>query len=179
MSRTLLIVDDEPVVTKSLAGLLAKEGYHIFSAHSAEDALAILEKEPAIEVVIADHHLPKTSGTQLFSDIKTLYPKIVRIMLSGYVDPPTILAAINDGEIFKFLTKPWNDTDVRQHVKNAFEQYDLATSFGQQAAIIEYRNMHDPITGLANRVWFTDHLIEALRETKQKNKKGAMTRPFL
>lgn len=120
--RSLLLVDDEENILASLKRLLRHDGYHILTAACAEDALTVLEAQP-VGVVISDQRMPSMSGVELLSLVKRRWPDTVRMMLSGYTELNAVTASINKGEIYKFLTKPWDDGDLREVVRAAFEQY--------------------------------------------------------
>ncbi len=120
----ILFVDDEPNVLKSMRRIFHQENYAIHLADSGEQALAIMDQEN-IQVVISDHRMPGMSGTDLLREIKKRYPSTIRIMLTGYADVDAVLGAVNDGAVYKFITKPWNDDDLRLTVSLALEQYDL------------------------------------------------------
>jgi diguanylate cyclase (GGDEF)-like protein/PAS domain S-box-containing protein len=120
-SRTLLLVDDEPNVLKALWRLFRREGYQILTAGSGREALDMLATQ-AVRVIVSDQRMPEMSGTELLSRVKDLYPDTVRIVLSGFSELETVTAAINRGAIFKYLSKPWDDDDLREEVRLAFRQ---------------------------------------------------------
>jgi diguanylate cyclase (GGDEF)-like protein/PAS domain S-box-containing protein len=124
MVNSLLLVDDEPNVSKSLSRLLRRDQYEIYTANSAEEALDILERH-TIKVVIADQRMPHMTGSQLLARIKKQYPETLRIIISGYSDFEAISEAINEGEIYRFLSKPWNSKILRSDVRNAFQTQAL------------------------------------------------------
>ncbi len=120
----ILFVDDEVNVLKSMLRIFRQENYTLLSAGSAAEALSILSENP-VHVVISDHRMPEMSGTDLLQEIKKRYPATIRIMLTGYADVDAVMGAVNDGAVYKFITKPWNDDDLRLTVSLALEQYDL------------------------------------------------------
>jgi len=124
-TRTLLMVDDEPNVLSSLKRLFRRDGYRILTTCSAREGLDILASN-AVQVVISDQRMPEMSGTEFLSRVKQLHPKCIRLVLSGYTDLNTITQAINEGAIYKFLTKPWNDDDIRETVRLAFRAHEDA-----------------------------------------------------
>ena len=117
--RTLLIVDDEENVISSLRRLLRGAGYHIVTASSGPEGLARLA-EHDVDVIISDQRMPGMTGVELLRRAKELYPDTVRIVLSGYTELTSITDAVNEGAIYKFLTKPWDDERLRAHVAEAF-----------------------------------------------------------
>ena len=124
-SRTLLLVDDEANVLSSLKRLLRQDGYTILSASGAEQGLELLAIHP-VDVVVSDQRMPGMSGIEFLRRIKTLHPETVRLVLSGYTDLQVVTDAINEGAIYKFLTKPWDDDILRAHIKEAFIKKGIA-----------------------------------------------------
>lgn len=120
----ILFVDDEQEVLHSLTRAFQHENYHVFSANSGKKALEIL-KTQKIHVVVADHRMSKMTGAQLLREIKKQYPDIIRIMLTGYADADAVMGAMNKGAVYKFITKPWINEDLRLTISLALEQYDL------------------------------------------------------
>jgi len=123
-NRILLLVDDEPNILKALKRLLRRDGYTILLADSGTEALQILELEP-VNVIVSDHRMPVMTGIEFLAKVKQTYPDITRIVLSGFSDLDTITEAINEGNIYKFLAKPWDDTQIRTTIQEAFEQNEL------------------------------------------------------
>lgn len=121
MNNTILLVDDEENILKSLKRLLRKDGYEILIANSGQEALDLLEKN-RVQVVLSDQRMPNMTGSELLEKVRQLYPETVRMILSGYADFESVVDAINNGKIFRFLNKPWNDEDIRENVKSAFEK---------------------------------------------------------
>ena len=124
MDKTLLLVDDEEHVSKAIQRLCRKEGYQIHVACCAEDALLILKDRP-ISVILSDHRLPGISGVQFLSQIKQLYPDTLRLMISGYTELESLAGAINDGAIFKFVFKPWDEQQLLANLREAFSIFEL------------------------------------------------------
>jgi diguanylate cyclase (GGDEF)-like protein len=121
--RTLLVVDDEPNVRSALRRLLRGEGYEILLAESAQDGLELLAKHD-VHVVLSDQRMPEMNGTDFLARVSSLYPDIVRIVLSGYTDVNTVIESVNRGTVFRFLTKPWIDQHLKDHMRVAFHYYD-------------------------------------------------------
>lgn len=123
--RTLLLVDDEENILAALKRLLRRDGYQIFTATSARLGFEILAAHP-IGVIISDQRMPEMCGTDFLSRVKEIYPDTIRIVLSGYTDLQSITNAINQGAIYKFLTKPWEDELLRENIQKAFELFELS-----------------------------------------------------
>ncbi len=122
--RTLLILDDEPNIVRSLARSLRAEGYKLLLATSAAEALALLAVNE-VQVVLSDQRMPEMSGTEFLAKVKDLYPETIRMILSGYADLESVIDAINRGAIYRFFTKPWEDEPLRRCIAEAFRQQQL------------------------------------------------------
>lgn len=125
--QTLLIVDDEPNILNALNRLLRREGYQILTATSPQIAFELLARHH-VDVVLSDQRMPGMSGTEFFSRVRQLYPKTIRIILTGYTDLDSVTGAINRGSISKFLTKPWDDYLLREEIRQAFRHIAEATN---------------------------------------------------
>ncbi len=123
--RTLLLVDDEDNIRSSLKRALRHDGYTIIQADSGSQGLKILESNPTIGVILSDQRMPRMTGIEFLARACELRPDTVRMVLSGYTDLKTVTEAINQGAIYKFLTKPWEDELLRDNVAEAFEHYEL------------------------------------------------------
>lgn len=123
--RSLLLVDDEENILSALTRLLRREGYQIFRATSGMAGLELLEQHEGIGVIVSDQRMPELTGVEFLRKVKELYPDTVRIVLSGYTDLNSVTDAINQGEVYKFLTKPWDDALLRKNIDEAFQHYEL------------------------------------------------------
>lgn len=121
--RTLLLVDDEENVLSSLGRLFRRDGYRVLSAGNVDEALALLANNE-VQVILSDQRMPEMSGTEFLARVKMLYPETVRLVLSGHADLATVTEAINRGAIYRFLTKPWDDRELRDHIRQAFRTHD-------------------------------------------------------
>ena len=124
MHHNLLIVDDEPNVLNVLVDFFSNEPYGVFSAATAEDALDILEREN-IDVVITDELMPGMSGSEFISIVRKKFPDTVRIILTGHASLEKAIRAINEGEIYRFFTKPCNLVDLALTVRQALKHQEL------------------------------------------------------
>jgi len=122
---TLLLVDDEAHVLSSLKRLFRPDGYRILTAHSGAEGLAVLAQQ-AVDVILSDQRMPGMSGVDFLRQAKQLYPDTVRMTLSGYAELQSIIDAVNEGAVVKFLTKPWEDDRLRAHIAEAFRHKALA-----------------------------------------------------
>ena len=124
MRPTLLFVDDEENILSALVRLFRKEDYEIATATSGIDGIKILEARE-IALIISDHRMPGMTGVDFLARAKEISPDTVRIMLTGYADLEASIAAINKGEVYRFITKPWNDEDLKLTVRQSLEYRDL------------------------------------------------------
>ncbi|ALP52949.1 hypothetical protein Tel_07160 [Candidatus Tenderia electrophaga] len=123
MDKALLIVDDEENIIRALKRLLRSDGYVIYTANSGRDGLDLLDQND-IHVILSDMRMPEMNGAEFLAKAKQSHPASVRIMLSGYTDLSSVTDAINQGAIYKFMTKPWDDAELCESVKNAFQYYE-------------------------------------------------------
>ena len=119
----VLYIDDEVDNLNSFRATFRRE-FNITTAESAEEAIKVLEKE-VIHVILSDQRMPKMTGIEFFEHIQPLYPDPIRILITGYTDINAVIDAINRGEVYKYLSKPWNEDDVKIFVEKAFEVYRL------------------------------------------------------
>lgn len=122
--HTLLIVDDEDNIRKTLVRVLRGEGYRILTASGPGEAFELLARNP-VGVILSDQRMPEMTGVEFLSRVKGLYPDTVRIVLSGYIDLESITDSINRGAVYKFLTKPWEDGLLRENLREAFRYYSM------------------------------------------------------
>jgi len=123
--KNILVVDDEETVRESLAAILEREGYRVFQAESGDEGLRVLKETPGIQLVISDHNMPGMSGIELLKLVRERYPTVTRIMLTGDPDPQVIIRSINEGEVYRFIKKPWDNTMLRVTIYFAFEAIQL------------------------------------------------------
>jgi DNA-binding NtrC family response regulator len=122
--RTVLFVDDEEKVLNALKMALIDEPYHEIFVRSGEEAIEILEQEQ-VHVIVTDMRMPGMSGLDLLKLVKEKYPKVVRIVLSAYTQVSTLLTAINQGEIYRYITKPWQlEEEFKPAIRQAIEYYN-------------------------------------------------------
>ncbi|WP_374681008.1 ATPase, T2SS/T4P/T4SS family [Accumulibacter sp.] len=120
----LLLVDDELGIVKALTRVFRQENYEVVSASSGKEGLERLAEGP-VHLVISDFMMPGMNGAQFLHEVKQRSPDTIRIMLTGHANTDAVMGAINDGAVYKFILKPWNDDDLRVTVALALEQFDL------------------------------------------------------
>lgn len=123
--HTVIIVDDEQSILNSLKRLLREEQYSVVTALSGKEALEFLKGSPPVSLIITDYRMPQMDGIEFLKEIKRLYPETLRMVLTGYADTQIALDAINEGEVYRFITKPWSDDEIKITIAQALVQYDL------------------------------------------------------
>lgn len=123
-SARILCVDDEPNILSSLRRLFRPLGYAVLTAESGSAGLEILKAEP-VDLVISDMRMPEMDGAQFLEQVRINWPQTIRLLLTGYADISSILDAINRGEIYRYITKPWDETDMLLVVRHALERQAL------------------------------------------------------
>ncbi|HEY9279663.1 MAG TPA: HD domain-containing phosphohydrolase [Eoetvoesiella sp.] len=118
---TLLLVDDDKNITNSLQRALRGKPYDVLTAQNGDAALQILENK-SVDLVISDGRMPGMDGATLLAEVQRRWPDIIRIMLTGYSDISATIKAINEGRIYRYLSKPWNDAELYEVIEDALAQ---------------------------------------------------------
>ncbi len=137
---TLLCVDDEPSILSALKRVFRPTGHRVLTAQSGADALALLESGEPVDLVISDMRMPVMDGAQLLEQIKDRWPHIVRLLLTGYSDVTSTIAAINRGQIQRYITKPWNDDEILLIVRESIERLALLEDKRRLEALTQLQN---------------------------------------
>lgn len=116
---TILFVDDEERILRSLR-MLFRDTYNVITTSEGQDALRIVTGQ-TVHVIISDQRMPIMSGVELLKKVKVASPKTMRVLLTGYSDKEAVIGSINDGEIFRYINKPWNINDIRMTIAKAAE----------------------------------------------------------
>lgn len=119
----VLYIDDEPHNLTSFRASFRRD-FNIYTAESAEDGKKILY-ETDIHVILSDQRMPKMTGIEFFESILDTHPDPIRILITGYTDINAVIDSINRGQVYKYLTKPWNDNDIKNFIIKAHEVYTL------------------------------------------------------
>lgn len=120
----ILCVDDEPNILSALKRLFRGKGWHVRSAAGGQAGLALMESE-AVDLIISDMRMPEMDGAQFLAHVRVRWPDTVRLLLTGHSDINAIIEAINRGEIYRYITKPWDDNDIVLIVRQALERQAL------------------------------------------------------
>jgi len=136
---TLLCVDDEPNILSALRRLFRPCGYKVLTAEGGDAALALLAQEP-VDLIISDMRMPHMDGAQLLEQVCARWPHITRLLLTGYADVSSTIAAINLGKIHRYIAKPWNDEEMLMIVRDAFERRALEQAKTRLEALAHAQN---------------------------------------
>src|SRR5712664_607295 len=125
MSRrhTLLVVDDEPDVVHSVQDLLRLD-YKVLGATRAKEGLRILQ-EQEVHLVMTDQRMPEMTGVEFLGHVRGDHPEAIRLLFTGYADIKAVIDAINCGNVYRYLTKPWDPDELQSVIREACERYDL------------------------------------------------------
>src|SRR5581483_1600336 len=150
--HTLLVVDDEPDVGDSVHALLRRE-FNVLRAKSAAEGIKLLE-DNEVHIIMTDQRMPQITGVELLRRIRSKYPQAVRMLFTGYADLDSIIAAINQGHIFRFLKKPWQPEDLEAAVREAASEYDRIVHEAEELADSreQLKHLRDRIMALEGEV---------------------------
>lgn len=121
---TVLFVDDEPFILKSLVRLFRGDPINLLTANSAEEALTIMQSQK-VHLLVTDNKMPGMGGVELSRRVKDHWPDTFKMILSGQSDMDAVLKAVNEGEAYRFLLKPWDDHDLKATINIALAHYKL------------------------------------------------------
>lgn len=162
---TLLLVDDEENILNALRRALRRENYEILTATSGKEGLVLLD-ERKITLVCSDHRMPEMTGVEFLTEVKKRSPSTIRIMLTGYADIKATMEAINSGEVYRYISKPWNDDEIRLIIREAIERHGLVRKVGELNAVTERQNQE--LRDLNNNL--EQKVLERTHEVQEKNK---------
>jgi diguanylate cyclase (GGDEF)-like protein len=182
VSERILLVDDEPFILSGYKRGLGKQ-FNLDTATSGTEALEMFDQhdESPYAVVVSDMRMPHMDGVELLNRLAAKYPDTIRIMLTGNSDQQTAMDAVNQGRVYKFLTKPCSAADLKTTLEEALtlyrtEQQKQAISQHQATAVehlsakLSHQSRHDILTGLANRLAFDKRLTAAVETARQEGR---------
>jgi response regulator RpfG family c-di-GMP phosphodiesterase len=148
----LLVVDDEPDVCDSVHDLLRRE-FRVLKAKSAAEGAQLMQ-ENEVHIIMTDQRMPHITGVELLTRLRTRYPHAIRLLFTGYADLEAIIAAINQGHIFRFLKKPWQPEELEAAVRAAAAEYDRLVGQAEEIAHLqaELRSLLARVIALENEV---------------------------
>jgi len=170
---TVLCVDDEPNILSALKRSLRPEGVRVLTAVGGSEALETLERE-SVDLLISDMRMPGMDGAQLLEQVSQRWPGSIRILLTGHADMGATVAAINRGRIFRYLNKPWDDTELRATVRQGLELLALEREKQRLEVLTQQQNLQlrDANTLLEQRV--QERTVE-LTKANDKLKRSYLT----
>lgn len=173
-SNTVLFVDDEANVLNSLKRLFINDSLRIMTAFNASEAMETL-KNNKVSVIVSDNLMPGITGIEFFQKAKAVYPETVRILITAHADLRSTIDAINKGEVYKFITKPWDDRELKDVVFNALDRHRLVLSLkkADEATLLSLAQtieLKDPYTrGHCDRVAkYAVKIAEAMGLSKEE-----------
>ena len=151
---SILCVDDEMNILNTLRRLFRNEEFQVLTAISGEEVLAILKTTENIGLILSDQRMPEMTGAEFLQEARALFPDISRMILTGYTDVSAAVDAINRGGAYRFLTKPWNEHELRQAVQDGLHRYLLTRDNQRLNELVRRQNieMAEWNTNLKNRV---------------------------
>ena len=136
--HTILVVDDEPEIVRSMRELLRLD-YRVLTTTSAEEAMRLLEREE-VHVVMTDQRMPGMTGVEFLRHIKGDHPDAIRLLVTGYADIHAVIEAINQGNVFRYITKPWDPDELLSIIREAVERYNLIVERKRLTADLQNKN---------------------------------------
>jgi putative nucleotidyltransferase with HDIG domain len=138
--HTVLFVDDEVNILRAVQRLLRNEPCRVLTASRGAEALELLASDAA-QVVVSDQRMPEMNGVELLLAVRDRHPDAVRMMLTGYTEMNVAVEAINHGEIYRLITKPWNDEELKATLRQAFDHYDLKSEIRRLNQVTREQNL--------------------------------------
>jgi signal transduction histidine kinase len=155
--HTILVVDDEPDVVKSVQDLLRLD-YRVLGTTSAKDAMKILETED-VQIVMTDQRMPGMTGVELLSTIRGEHPDAIRLLFTGYADIRAVIDAINQGNVYRYITKPWDPDELQSIINEACDRYELIIE--RQRLVRELQRKNDELSKANLKLAESNELKEA------------------
>ena len=163
--QTVLIVDDESYVLRSLQRVLRNETYQILTANSGSEALKILERE-SVDLIVSDLRMPGMDGSELLRVVSELYPGMPRILLSGNADLPSVIKTVNEGQLSYYFQKPWDDDAIRLTLRGFLKRKQLEEM--ERALNVKVQEQNEELLHLNEKLEKQAEMI--LRETEIKSR---------
>ena len=156
-SHTLLVIDDEMDVCDSVHDLLRRD-FRVLKARGAEEGLKLMQ-ENEVHIIMTDQRMPKVTGVEFLTSVLRGQPQAIRMLFTGYADIESIIQAINQGHIYKFLKKPWQPDELEQAVRDAAAEYDRIVAQTERM-----ESLHRELLQLRDRVAVLEQEVSRLRE---------------
>ena len=167
--KLILFVDDEENVLRSLKRLFVSQEYEVLTALSGGEGLAIL-KDIEVPVIVSDQRMPVMTGAEFLEKSRPLSPDAVRIILTGYADVEAAIGAINRGGAYRYVSKPWNDSDLLLVIKDAFEKYRLVRENQYLTELTIKQNEELKKWSVELELYVQQHTIDLTKQNKEQKK---------
>lgn len=173
----ILIVDDDPRVLEALQRILTKD-YEVLLASSGREGIRLLSKHPDTHIILCDQRMPEMTGVAMLEKTLSIAPFTIRILLTAYSDIEAVIAAINQGQIYRYLTKPWEPKELKLEIQKACEYYDLHQTIRTQNEKLKVLDKakdnflmlisHELKTPLTSILSYTESLKRGMAQTKEE-----------
>ena len=148
---TIMLVDDEQMVVRSLEGFLTLEtSYRIISYLSPVEALAAAAEEPSLRLVVADFMMPEMDGVSFLKEMRLVQPQATRLLLTGYADKENAIRAINEAGLYYYMEKPWDNEHFKLVVRNGVERSSLFNELSSRVSALE--DAHAELSGFREKL---------------------------
>jgi serine/threonine protein kinase/CheY-like chemotaxis protein len=167
--HTILVIDDEPDLIQSVQEMLRLD-YQVLGATRAVDGLRILEREP-VQIVMTDQRMPEMSGVEFLKILRESYPDVTRLLFTAYADIEAVTDAINQGNVYRYISKPWEPHELLQVLRQAVEYYDMRVERKRLTEELREKNQQlEQTNGQLHKL--TEQLIEVNGELLKSVRKG-------
>jgi two-component system probable response regulator PhcQ len=183
VAYTILLVDDEPRVLDALRRTLREPSYRLLTASNGREALSLIAAG-GVDVLLSDIDMPGMNGVELVKEVRRHHPDVIRLLLTGDASLDSALEAINDGEVFRYLVKPWKSAELRQTVQDAIARLDelrvasraRLRGTARERMLRELENEHPGIrlVSLEDGVYWLDAAQAAVAATRIANQSVAL-----
>jgi response regulator RpfG family c-di-GMP phosphodiesterase len=163
--HTLLVVDDEPDVCDSVHDLLRRE-FRVLKARSAEEGFKLMQ-DNEVHIIMTDQRMPQITGVELLTKVKARYPFAIRMLFTGYTDLESVIAAVNQGHIYRFLKKPWEPEELEAAVRDAASAYERLVAKEEELA-----RLRAEVNDLRLRVTALEEEVKQLRGSRHSDGGG-------
>src|SRR6516164_967886 len=160
----LLVVDDEPDLVQSVQDLLRFE-YRVLGATRAADGLKLMQTE-RVHIVMSDQRMPEMTGVEMLRRIKETHPDTIRLLFTAYSDLPTVIDAINQGSVYRYISKPWEVEDLKATLRQSYDYYrlqELRRANDMKKAFIKVAS-HELRTPLTILLGLSEHAVRMTKE---------------
>lgn len=162
----ILVVDDEPVVLVALRETLRQQGYEVVAVEDPVEALQIIQKT-GFSVILSDQQMPSLSGLEFLAQVKEIQPNSIRILITAVLSLNTVIDAINKGEVYRFIVKPWLREELLVTLKNAVQRYELVTN--NKALYAQTIAMNERLGAQLGQLDSQNRQLDQLNQTLRKN----------